>query len=51
MAVMDEYLLIATIPWTFNNYQEAREIIDTTGGEYYKKNSRWSRYDFPRIRA
>lgn len=37
MAVMDEHLLIATIPWTFNNYKEAREIIDTTGGEYYKK--------------
>lgn len=37
MAVMDEHLLIATIPWTFNNYQEAREIIDTTGGAYYKK--------------
>ena len=37
MAVMDEHLLIATIPWTFNNYREAREIIDTTGGEYYKK--------------
>ena len=37
MAVMDEHLLIATIPWTFNNYQEVREIIDTTGGEYYKK--------------
>lgn len=37
MAIMDEHLLIATIPWTFNNYQEAREIIDTTGGEYYKK--------------
>ena len=51
MAVMDEHLLIATIPWTFNNYQEAREIIDTTGGEYYKKNSRRARYDFPRIRA
>ena len=37
MAVMDEHLLIAAIPWTFNNYKEAREIIDTTGGEYYKK--------------
>lgn len=37
LAVMDEHLLIATMPWTFNNYQEAREIIDTTGGEYYKK--------------
>ena len=37
IAVMDEHLLIATIPWTFNNYKEAREIIDTTGGEYYRK--------------
>lgn len=37
MAVMDEHLLIATIPWTFNNYQEAREIINTTGGDYYRK--------------
>lgn len=37
MAVMDEHLLIATIPWTFNNYQEARQIIDSTGGQYYAK--------------
>lgn len=29
--------MIATIPWTFNNCQEAREIIDTTGGEVYFK--------------
>ena len=37
MAVMDEHLLIATIPWTFNNYQDARKIIDSTGGPYYAK--------------
>lgn len=37
ISVLDEHLLIATIPWTFNNYQEAREIIDTTGGKYYEK--------------
>ena len=37
MALMDEHLLIATIPYTLNNYKEARHIIDTTGGKYYKK--------------
>lgn len=37
MALTDEHLLIATIPYTFNNYKEARHIIDTTGGKYYKK--------------
>jgi len=37
MALTDEHLLIATIPYTLNNYKEARHIIDTTGGKYYKK--------------
>ncbi len=35
LAVLDEKLLICTVPWTFNNYQEARRIIDDTGGKYY----------------
>ena len=35
IAVLDEKLLICTVPWTFNNYQEARRIIDDTGGKYY----------------
>ncbi|MFV0363800.1 MAG: DctP family TRAP transporter solute-binding subunit [Suipraeoptans sp.] len=35
MAVIDEQLSVATIPWVFEDYQEAREIIDTTGGDYY----------------
>ena len=37
MAVLDEHLLIGSVPWTFNNYQDARRIIDSssaaTGGE------------------
>ena len=37
MAVLDEHLLIGSVPWTFNNYQDARRIIDTTGGKYYEK--------------
>lgn len=35
MAALDNQLSIATIPWSFDSYQEAREIIDSTGGEYY----------------
>lgn len=35
MAVIDEQLSVATIPWIFDDYQHAREIIDNTGGEYY----------------
>lgn len=34
-SILDEQLLVGTIPWAFDNYQEAREVIDTTGGEYY----------------
>ncbi len=36
LAVMDEKLLVGTIPWVFDNYRQARRIIDTTGGEYYR---------------
>lgn len=35
MAVIDEKLPVATIPWSFANYQEARETIDGEGGKYY----------------
>ena len=35
MAVIDEQLSVATIPWIFEDYQDARETIDGTGGEYY----------------
>ena len=35
MAVIDEQLSVATIPWIFDDYKHAREVIDGTGGEYY----------------
>ena len=35
LAVVDEKLPVATIPWIFDDYAQAREVIDTTGGEYY----------------
>ena len=37
MSLIDPRLDIATIPWIFSSYQEARKIIDETGGEYYAK--------------
>lgn len=37
MSVLDERLLVGTIPWAFDNYQQARQVIDTTGGDYYAK--------------
>ena len=33
--MVDEKLPVATIPWIFDDYAQAREVIDTTGGEYY----------------
>lgn len=35
MAVIDGRLPVATIPWIFDDYQHAREVIDSTGCEYY----------------
>ena len=37
MSVLDENLLVGTIPWVFDNYQQARAVLDTTGGQYYAK--------------
>ena len=37
MSLLDSRLEVATIPWTFSGYQEARKVIDHTGGEYYAK--------------
>ena len=34
---LEPKMSVATIPWSFTSYQQAREIIDTTGGEYYAK--------------
>lgn len=37
MSLLDPRLEVATIPWSFASYQEARKVIDETGGEYYAK--------------
>ena len=35
LAVIDSQLPVATIPWSFDSYTEARQVIDSTGGNYY----------------
>ena len=37
MSLLDPRLEVATIPWSFSSYQEARKVIDSTGGKYYEK--------------
>ncbi len=37
LSLIDERLAVGTIPWTFHSYQEAREVIDASGGAYYEK--------------
>lgn len=37
MSLLDYHLEVAAIPWTFSSYQEVRQIIDDTGGDYYAK--------------
>lgn len=37
MSMLDVRLEVATIPWSFESYQEARKVIDDTGGKYYEK--------------
>ena len=39
MSLLDVRLEVATIPWTFSSYREARKVIDETGGAYYEKPS------------
>lgn len=35
LSVIDQQLAVATVPWIFDDYEEAKAVIDTTGGEYY----------------
>ena len=35
LANLEPKLSVATLPWSFTSYQQAREVIDTTGGAYY----------------
>lgn len=37
MSMLDSRLEVGTIPWSFSSYQEARRVIDKTGGDYYAK--------------
>ena len=37
MSLLDPRLEVATIPWSFKDYREARRVIDNTGGKYYEK--------------
>lgn len=37
MSMLDPRLEVATIPWSFSSYQEARKVIDKSGGAYYEK--------------
>ncbi len=37
LATLEPKISVATLPWSFSSYQEAREIIDSTGGDYYAK--------------
>ncbi|MDO4261167.1 MAG: DctP family TRAP transporter solute-binding subunit [Eubacteriales bacterium] len=35
LSVIDRQLGVGTLPWIFDDYTDARTIIDSTGGEYY----------------
>lgn len=35
LANLEPKISVATIPWSFTSYQDARETIDSTGGAYY----------------
>ena len=37
MSLLDPRLEVATIPWSFSSYREARQVIDSTGGAFYAK--------------
>ena len=37
MSLLDVRLEVATIPWSFASYREARQVIDSTGGKFYEK--------------
>ena len=37
MSMLDPRLEVATIPWSFSSYKEARQVIDYSGGDYYAK--------------
>lgn len=37
LAVIDQQLAVATIPWIFDDYEDARTVIDESGYKYYEE--------------
>ena len=37
LSILDQKMSVATLPWTFKSYQEARQILDNSGGAFYEK--------------
>lgn len=37
LANLEPKISVATIPWSFTSYSQAREVIDGAGGEYYAR--------------
>ena len=37
LSTLDPRMSVATLPWTFANYQEASQIIENSGGAFYEK--------------
>lgn len=37
MSVIDENLSVATIPWVFEDYSDARQVIDESGYKFYEE--------------
>lgn len=37
LANLEPKMSVATLPWSFTSYQQAREVIDSTGGAYYSE--------------
>lgn len=37
LSVIDRQLSVGIIPWSFDDYQDARETIDSTGYQYYEE--------------
>ena len=48
LAVIDEKLPVATIPWIFEDYDEAVAVIDSTGKDYYAERLAMKGMDLPR---
>lgn len=37
LSVVDQQLAVATIPWVFDDYEDARTVIDESGYKYYEQ--------------